>query len=102
MKQHIMIIGIIFFVALLLGGCTQTIDDMKDEDMIGKEVSIEGTVDRGFKLGDLSGFILSDDNESIHVSSDAVPASGDEVTVTARVRRSDILDVYYLDDAEFE
>ena len=93
------ILGIIAIVLTLffIVSCTsQTIEEIKNEDHIGKTVSVRGTVESTIKLGQLSGYTLSDNSgETIGVSTEDLPKEGS--TVTARgVLMKDTLFGYYI------
>lgn len=64
-------------MGLLFTGCTQTISEIKSQDYVGKEVVIKGTIENTIKLGDLSGYTLSDEKDSIFISSQELPKEGD-------------------------
>ncbi len=69
-------------LVLLLVACTQSVVDVKTEDMVGKTVVLRGTVESTVKIGSLSGYTLKDKaGDTISVSAQALPVEGDEVTV---------------------
>jgi hypothetical protein len=75
---------------LLMVGCTgiQTISEVKDEDNINLQVTIRGNVSSSVKLGELSGYTITDDTGSIFVSSDSLPAEGSIIIVTGELERT--------------
>ncbi|MFP4567481.1 MAG: hypothetical protein ACLFN8_00910 [Candidatus Woesearchaeota archaeon] len=80
---------------LFLAGCTQSINDIKNEDKIGDRVVVRGVVDSSIKIGDLSGFVLVDDrDESIAVASDDLPAEGENVIIRGVLMRDAIFGYY--------
>ncbi len=86
----------VLVLGLLIAGCTENIKDIKNTEHVGKTVTVYGTVKNSIKLGPLSGFSLVDSqNDSISVSSDALPAEGDRVTVRGTLIK-DTLFGYYI------
>jgi len=91
-------------VSMLLFGCidalqqTTPLKELNDNpgDYIGKEVTIKGTVQDTLKLGQLSGYTLTDGNVTIKVSSQSLPAEGKEMTVTGVWMRDTIFGYYLL------
>ncbi|MGE0793204.1 MAG: hypothetical protein AB7V77_03440 [Candidatus Woesearchaeota archaeon] len=72
-----LILGLFLIVTLFLVGCgVDKISDIKSSDYVGKKVTVSGVVENTIKLGDLSGYTISDGDESIFVSSDALPKEG--------------------------
>ncbi|MGM5487758.1 MAG: hypothetical protein ACQESG_02305 [Nanobdellota archaeon] len=90
-------IVLIAITALMLVGCAQTVEEVKSEENIGKEVAVKGQVLHSVKIGDLSGYILEDENnDTIGVASDSLPTEGD--TVKARgVLRKNVIFGYYIE-----
>jgi RNase P/RNase MRP subunit p29 len=85
----------IILVLSLLVGCTQKISDIKNEEYVGKEVSIRGTVQGTIKLGKLSGYTLVDgDGNKIGVSSESLPAEGSTITVKGTLIKGPLLGYY--------
>ena len=88
-----------FLFFLLLFGCIGTIP-LKDlnnnpSGHIGEKITVSGTVENTVKIGTLSGYTLREGNETIKVSSRALPGEGDKVTVSGTWNR-DTLFGYYL------
>ncbi|MDP1695550.1 MAG: hypothetical protein Q8L29_01400 [archaeon] len=73
---------------------TKSIAEIKSEDYIGKSVRISGTVESAIKLGQFSGYTLSDDSDSIFVSSSKLPEEGSKVSVTGVVMKEIIIGYY--------
>ena len=94
MKKIILISLLI--VSLFLSGCVpQDIKDIKNEEHIGKQVIVHGTVTSVISLGPLSGFILEDRNgDTISVSTKDLPAKGEEITVTGILIKDSIFQYY--------
>ncbi len=91
---------------LLLFGCTgigtTPIEEISEnpQDFVGKEVTVHGTVENTVKIGSISGYSLTDENEnSIRVSSASLPAEGKEITISG-VFMKDSLFGYYLQVSE--
>ncbi len=93
---------IIFVIALLaLFGCmaqTTALGDIKSspDKFVGKEVTVKGNITDSVKIGTLSGFRISDGNESLNVRSDTLPPVGTEVTVKGTVVRDSLFGYYLL------
>jgi len=85
----ICIIGFFMFVA------SSNISDIKNDDFVGKTVTVSGTVSNTISIGSLSGYTLEDSTDSISVSSEALPAEGTKVRVTG-VLMHDSLFGYYV------
>ena len=51
---------------ILLAGC-QSIAEIKSEEYVGEEVTVRGVVEDSIKIGDLSGYTLASEGESIRV-----------------------------------
>ncbi|NYZ77318.1 hypothetical protein H0O02_03305 [Candidatus Micrarchaeota archaeon] len=88
-------------ISLLFFGCLQqltTITELNGEPAtyIGKEINVKGTVENTVKLGELSGYTLTEGNESIRVSSKALPEEGKEITVSGTWMRDTIFGYYLL------
>jgi len=90
---------LVLLVALLFLGCISTpIRNIKEnpEDYLGEEVYVEGTVHNTIKIGKLSGFTLTDGNNSIKVSSQQLPREGSEVMVKGTVMKDTLFGYYVL------
>ena len=97
MKKTI-IISLLLISLLILAGCSQSIANIKNEDYLGKKVSIKGTVQSSLKIGDLSGYTLKDESgESIFVSSNNLPSNGETNHVRGTVKQIPILKTYYIE-----
>lgn len=73
----------------------QDISEVKSEEYVGESVIVSGTVKNTIKIGDLSGYIIADDTDSIAVASNELPAEGDEITVSGTLRKN--LVMYYIE-----
>lgn len=80
--------------SLFLVGCTQKVSEIKDESHIGKTVTVSGMVTKSFKLGSISGYVLSDKTGEIGISASRLPAEGDAVTVTGVLIKDTIFGFY--------
>lgn len=87
---------ILFMLALFLTGCaTQQIKDIKNEEHIGEQVRVHGTVSSVISLGPVSGFLLKDKNgDEIAVGAKDLPAKGDELTVSGVLLKDSIFQYY--------
>lgn len=86
---------ILTILVICLLGCSQQIVDIRDEEHIGKTVTVSGTVENTIKIGQLSGFTLNDGENKIGISSDTLPKEGEKVTVKG-VLIKDTLFGYYI------
>jgi len=93
MKKIIIILLLIF--TIVFAGCSQTIQEVKKDENVGKIVSISGTVEKTMKLGDLSGYTIKDKNgDIISVASESLPAEGDKIIVKGELVKSKIIGFY--------
>ncbi|MFA6088241.1 MAG: hypothetical protein WC755_00125 [Candidatus Woesearchaeota archaeon] len=94
MKKILTIILLVLVSALLFGCAVTKVADIKKEDMIGKTVSIHGTVKSTFKLGSLSGYTMTMEDGELLVSSKSLPAEGKEMSVKGVVMKDSIIQYY--------
>ncbi|MBU1112124.1 MAG: hypothetical protein ABIG93_02270 [archaeon] len=96
------ILGIVAVILTLLFvvSCTsQTIEDIKNEDHVGKTVAVRGTVENTIKIGQLSGYTLSDNSgETIGVSTEDLPQEGDIVTAKGVLMKDTLFGYYILNN----
>ncbi len=88
-------------ILVVLFGCIQETTPLKElndnpGDYLGKEVTVKGTVKESLKLGQLSGYTITDGNVTVKVSSRSLPAEGKEVTVSGTWTRDTIFGYYLL------
>lgn len=96
--KRVILLSLLLISLLLLAGCTKSISDIKNEDYLDKKVSLRGEVTNTIKLGDLSGYTITDSSgESIFVSSNELPAEGVKRSVRGTVNRLPIIGTYYID-----
>lgn len=86
----------IFILFFMLSGCqTQSISEIKDQEYVGEEIRVSGTVVESFKVGELSGFIIEDDSgEKIGVASESLPVEGEKIVVSGTLARDTIFGYY--------
>ncbi len=83
------LLGTLLFLTLFLTGCgIDKISDIKSETYIGQTVTVKGTVENTIKLGELSGFTLSDGEDSIFISSGNLPSEGSNQKVKGILRKN--------------
>lgn len=84
---------------LLLTGCTQSVEEITSNDnFVDETVSVRGVVKNPVKLGDLSGYTLTDSNgDDIIVASDSLPSEGDKVTAKGTLKKGIFGIGYYID-----
>lgn len=93
--KKILMLLVIFSTVILFSGCAKTIAEVKIEENIGEEVSIKGTVQSSIKLGELSGYMIKDENnDEIFVSSKSLPEEGKEVKVSGILEKKPIIGYY--------
>jgi len=87
----------VFIIALFLFGCvaSQSIEDLKTEQNVGKNVTASGTVANVVSIGGLSYYVLDDNTGTIPVSAKNLPAKGDKVTASGTLMK-DTLAGYYI------
>lgn len=92
------ILGISLVLALiLLTACTpKPISEIKNEQYIGKTVTVKGIVGISLKIGELSGYTVQDSTGEIKVKSSILPMEGSEVTVTGKLMKDTIFGYYIL------
>ena len=91
------VLGIILLVlvSMLLFGCAITkVADVKKEDMIGKTVTVSGTVKSTFKLGTLSGYSLELEDGELWIASKSLPVEGKKISVKGVVMQELIVGYY--------
>jgi PBP1b-binding outer membrane lipoprotein LpoB len=89
----------ILLAAVFLVGCTTSIQDIKDnpDKYMGETVTVKGTSSASIKIGQLSGFTLTDkEGSKIPVSSTDLPNDGDKVSVRGVVMKDTLFGVYLL------
>lgn len=86
------------FMVLLLG-CTQTVNEVKNEQHINESVRVSGVAKSPVKIGDLSGYTLVDENnDSMVVATADIPAEGDKVTAKGTLKEGLLGIGYYIDE----
>ena len=100
-KIYIAAAALLFVVAV--SGCVGaiTLQELSEntENYLGEKVTVQGVVSNTVKIGELSGFNLSDGDYSISVSSETLPAEGTTVTVTGTVMKEILIGHYILADS---
>lgn len=85
-------------LVLLISGCTSTVEEVKKEENVGKEVTVSGTVKDTIKIGDLQGYTLVDENEDeIGIASKSLPEEGSKVRVSGTLKNRLLLG-YYIEE----
>jgi len=80
---------------MILSGCaSMKISDVRDDDNVGKKVTVTGIVETSTKLGSISGYTLKDDSGRIYVSSSKLPEEGRKVTASGIVMKDTLLGYY--------
>ncbi len=90
----VIVIVVIATSAFFMLGKTSRIIDIKNEANIGQTVAVKGTVQTTVKIGELSGYTLSDGTETIAVSSQQLPQEGETITVRGTLIKDTILGYY--------
>jgi len=99
-KIKLLTIFLVLSMAILVVGClTQTIEDIRNEDHVGKTVAVKGEVQSTMKIGQLSGYLIEDSNgDNIPVSSESLPAEGDSMVVRGTLMKDTLFGYYILVD----
>ncbi|MDD3174992.1 MAG: hypothetical protein PHU51_00785 [Candidatus Nanoarchaeia archaeon] len=83
------LLGTLLFLALFLTGCgIDKISDIKSAEYVDQTVTVKGTVENTIKLGELSGFSLSDGEDMIFISSTNLPSEGSTQKVKGILRKN--------------
>lgn len=91
----IALIVLVVLVVLAYNGLgAQKISDIKNPDNVGKNVRVRGEVETTIKIGQLSGYTLSDESGSIAVSAEKLPREGDTINVRGVLIRDSIFGYY--------
>ena len=98
-KKKSLILGLILIViiaaAVIYFGSSQNIADIKNEEHLGEQVKVSGTVSNVIKLGELSGYELTDKNgDKIAVSAKKLPQEGDKLTAKGTLMKEIIIGYY--------
>lgn len=96
-KNSLIIICLLFAIIFISGCVSTAIKDVKNADYVGKKVTIIGTVQNTIRLGDLSGYTIQDNTDTIIVSSTSLPKEGSEIRITGTLMKDTILG-YYIKD----
>lgn len=93
----IVLLGIIVF-----SNSTKTVDEItSNDDYIGENVRIKGTVTSSLKLGELSGYTIEDKNsDQIFVSSNSLPKEGSRKTASGTLKKLPLGIGYYIDEKD--
>lgn len=100
-KSYPYVIGLIVFllivatISFVVFYSPDKISEVKNEENIGKTVSVKGEVKNVIKIGGLSGYTLEDETGSIAVSSNELPEEGESKSVRGTLIR-DTLFGYYI------
>ena len=98
---YILAVLVLFFGCVDLEGTTPLEElGANPEAYVGKEITVKGIVENSFKLGQLSGYKLSEGNTTISVSSKSLPEEGKEMTVTGTWMKDTIFGYYLLAKSE--
>ncbi len=92
--KTIYIIAMALLVLLVAGCSVQKISEIKNADHVGSDVTVSGTVSKTIKIGDLSGYTLTDETGDIGVSVARLPAEGDKITVSGVLIKDTIFGYY--------
>ena len=74
----------------------KAIADIKTAENLGKNFTVQGTVENNVKIGSISGYRLKDATDSIPVSSQKLPQVNTTVTVTGTLQTSTFFGYYLL------
>jgi len=96
--KRLLAVLLVLILALFLVGCAVPIKDIKEnpDNYVGKTISVKGLSSSSIKLGKLSGFMLTEGNSSIAVSSETLPRDSSKVTVKGVVMKDTLFGTYIL------
>ncbi|PIN73185.1 hypothetical protein COV20_03055 [Candidatus Woesearchaeota archaeon CG10_big_fil_rev_8_21_14_0_10_45_16] len=87
------------FLLIFITACSQSVADIKNEDMVGQSVKVSGTVENTLKIGSISGYTLVDQHgDKIAVSSGSLPKEGEKITVKGTLIKDTIFGYYIKGD----
>ncbi len=89
-------LSLILCTILLIGCVPKSIAEIKNEQYVGKTVTVNGKVGNSFKIGQLSGYTISDSTGDIGVKSSTLPVEGSEITVKGTLMKDSIFGYYIL------
>ena len=102
MKKTYLILAVLA-VFIILSGClgAMTVTQLKENasKYLGEKVTVQGTVSNSTKIGELSGFSLSDGTNSILVASQNLPANDAKVVVRGTLMSEVLIGNYILADS---
>jgi outer membrane biogenesis lipoprotein LolB len=87
-------LALAILAALLLTGCTTSVEDAKTEEKVGDTVTLVGTAKSPTKIGPLSGYVLEGQTGTIPVATEDLPEHNQKVRVSGTVMRDTILGYY--------
>ncbi|MBW2983383.1 hypothetical protein KY327_03695 [Candidatus Woesearchaeota archaeon] len=87
-------IALALMAALLLTGCTTSVEDAKTQEKVGDTVTLQGEARSPTKIGSLSGYVLEGETGTIPVATGDLPEEGEQVTVRGTIVRDTILGYY--------
>lgn len=94
-KSKVALVLCLLMLFAFSGCMTQTIKEVKNDDNIGQDVAVKGQVIETVKLGDISGYVLKDNNgDTINVATSNLPQEGDTVTAKGKLRKTILLGYY--------
>lgn len=81
-------------VAFFMFGNVRKIVDIKNEAHVGNTVIVSGIVKTTIKIGSISGYTLTDNTDTIAVSSQQLPKEGETITVRGTLMHDNLLGYY--------
>lgn len=84
----------LLLLVLLIAACAQPISEVKNQDNIGEQVTVSGTVKNSIKIGPLSGYMLEDETGTIGIKSDELPKDGTKKTIRGTLIKDTIFGYY--------
>ena len=101
-KKKFFFIGLILVIIIIvvaLTGSSQKVADIKNDEHLGQEVKVSGTVTNVVKFGNLSGYELMDkDGSKISVGAKKLPMEGDKITAKGKLLKEIFIGYYILTD----
>ena len=94
--NNLLIAAVLIILLVLVNGCaSEDLKKIKTAENVGKNVTVKGTVESTYKMGQLSGYTIKDKNgEPLQVKSATLPKEGSVATVKGVLMKDSIFGYY--------
>lgn len=89
---------VIALVVLYQASAITKVSEAKNEEYVGDKIIVRGQVEEVVKIGELSGYMIKDETDSIAVSSNELPVEGEMRTVKGILMRDTLFGYYIRSD----